>query len=53
VDRPKSQYFFCDIRKKAGSALVHLLIFVERNNRRLAPRCDATPPAEYLIICSD
>jgi hypothetical protein len=40
------------MRKKAGS-LPHLLIFVERNNRRLAPRCDATPPTEYLIICSD
>jgi len=53
VDRPKSQYFFCGLRKKAGSCLVHLLIFVEKKQPAARLLCDAPPPAECLIICSD
>jgi hypothetical protein len=53
VDCPKSQYFFLRHEKKGRFCLVHLLIFVEKKRPAARSSCDATPPAEYLIICSD
>jgi hypothetical protein len=39
--------------KKGRLCLVHLLIFVEKKRPAARPFCDATPPVECLIICSD
>jgi hypothetical protein len=52
VDRPKSQYFFCGLRKKAGSAWAFADFCGKKQPAARSP-CDATPPVEYLIICSD
>jgi len=41
------------LEKKGRLCLVHLLIFVEKKQPAARSPCDATPPAEYLIICSD
>jgi len=41
------------LEKKGRLCLVHLLIFVEKKRPAARSFCDAPPPAEYLIICSD
>jgi hypothetical protein len=41
------------LEKKGLLCLVHLLIFVEKKRPAARSLCDATPPVECLIICSD
>jgi hypothetical protein len=41
------------VEKKGRLCLVHLLIVVEKKRPAARSLRDATPPAEYLIICSD
>jgi len=41
------------LSKKGRLCLPHLLIFVEKKQPAARSLCDATPPAEYLVICSD
>jgi hypothetical protein len=41
------------LEKKGPLCLAHLLIFVEKKRPAARFLCDAPPPAEYLIICSD
>jgi hypothetical protein len=41
------------LEKKGRLCLAHLLIIVKMKRPAALALCDATPPVEYLIICSD
>jgi len=41
------------LEKKGRLCPPHLLIFVDKKRPAARSLCDATPPAEYLIIYSD